>query len=223
MDIKKFNKVLSTKIAKAKSFERNGDLEIAIELWIEISDLTLKASKQPEIDFTYRHMLISKTEQIIDHVKELKNPKKEVPIVENEIVQDELIELPEVKDGINPEEVNSNQIEVEDFKEDLSQKGNEMVKTKHKIIEDSEVKNIPNGIKEIEPSKDFKIITPHDPNYVEKIEKLSKEVDMNAYKKPKGNASSQDKILGDKRICFACGAILPPKAEICTECGTKLD
>ena len=223
MDIKKFNKVLSTKVAKAKSFESHGELEIAIELWIEISDLTLKASKQPDIDFTYRHMLISKTEQIIDHVKELKKPKKEVPIVEEEILQDEVIELPEVKDSISPKEAKSDSIEVEDFSVDFSSKGNEMVKTKHKIIEDSDVKNIPGGIMEIEPSKDFKIITPHDPNYVDKMEKISKEVDMNVYKKPKRESSNEGEVLGDKRICFACGAILPPKAEICTECGTKLD
>ena len=223
MDIKKFNKVLSTKIAKAKSFESHGDLEIAIELWIEISDLTLKASKQPDIDFTYRHMLISKTEQIIDHVKELKSPKKEVAIVENEIVQDEVIELPEVKEDISATEEKSDNDEIEDFSVDFSQKGNEMVKTKHKIIDDSDIKNIPGGIKEIEPAKDFMIITPHDPNYVEKMEKLSKEVEMNAYKKPKEESSNKRDVLGDKRICFACGAILPPKAEICTECGTKLD
>ena len=222
MDIKKFNKVLSTKIAKAKSFESHGDLEIAIELWIEISELTLKASKQPGLDFTYRHMLISKTEQTIDHVKELKSPKKEVPIMEDVIIQEEIIEVPETKGEIESEEAKSNKIEDEGFTVDFSDKKNESVEINHKIIEDSDVKNIPDGIKEIEPSKDFKIITPHDPSHVEKMEKLSKEVDINIYKKPKGGPSKEEEDPGDKRICFACGTILPPNIKTCTECGTKL-
>lgn len=222
MDIKKFNKVLSTKIAKAKSFESHGDLEIAIELWIEISELTLKASKQPGLDFTYRHMLISKTEQTIDHVKELKSPKKEVPIMEDVIIQEEIIEDPEIVEEIGPKEAKSNKIEDEGFTVDFSHKKNESVEINHKIIEDSDVKNIPDGIKEIEPSKDFKIITPHDPSHVEKMEKLSKEVDINIYKKPKGGPSKEEEDLGDKRICFACGTILPPNIKTCTECGTKL-
>ena len=222
MDIKKFNKVLSTKIAKAKSFESHGDIEIAIDLWIEISDLTLKASKQPDLDFTYRHMLISKTEQIIDHVKELKNPKKEIPIVEDIIIQDEIIESVETNDEIEATEVKSNKIEDEEFSANFTNKANESVKINHKIIENSEVKNIPDGIKEIEPSKDFKIITPHDANYIEKMEKLSKEVDMSTYKRPTGGPSKDEKGPGDKRICFACGTILQPGTDICTECGTKL-
>jgi hypothetical protein len=222
MDIKKFNKVLSTKIAKAKSFENHGDLDIAIELWIEISDLTLKASKQPDLDFTYRHMLISKTEQIIDHVKELKNPKKEIPIVKDIKIQDDNFEIPEIKNEINLKEAESNKIEDDQFIADFSHTRNQKAEIKHKVIEDSDFKNIPDGIKEIEPSKDFEIITPHDPNYVEKMEKLSKEVDMNTYKKPKGEPSNEEVDLGDKKICFACGTILPPKTEICTECGTKL-
>ncbi len=222
MDIKKFNKVLSTKIAKAKSFESHGDLEIAIELWIEISELTLKASKQPGLDFTYRHMLISKTEQTIDHVKELKSPKKEVPIMEDVIIQEEIIEAPDTEGEIESEEAKSNKIEDKGFTVDFSRKKNESDEINHKIIEDSDVKNIPDGIKEIETSKDFKIITPHDPSHVEKMEKLSKEVDINIYKKPKGEPSKEEEDPGDKRICFACGTILPPNIKTCTECGTKL-
>jgi len=217
MDIKKFNQVLSTKIAKAKSFESHGDLDIAIDLWIEISDLTLKASKQPDLDFTYRHMLISKTEQIIDHVKELKNPKKEVPIVEDIKIQEEIIEVPEINGEVNSKEAKSNKIKDKEFSADTSHKVKEINSREHKIIEDSDAKNLPKGIKEIEPLKDFKIITPHDPNYVDKMKKLSEEVDINIYKKPK------EEDVGEKRICFACGAILQPKIEICPECGTKLN
>ena len=218
MDIKKFNKVLSTKVAKAKSYEKHGDLETAIELWLEISDLTLKASKQPNIDFTYRRMLISKAEQIIGHIKELKTPKEEELIVE-----DAMIEAPEPVEEMIIEEVKENGIDGKDFSVYESSKINESTQISHKIIEDSDVKNLPKGFKEIETPKDFKIITPHDPNYVEKVKKLSEdEVDMNIYKKPKETSSKEDEDLGDKRICFACGTVLPPNTKICTECGTKL-
>lgn len=222
MDIKKFNKVLSTKIAKAKSFESHGDLEIAIELWIDVSDLTLKASKQPDLDFTYRHMLIRKAEQIIDHIKELKNPKKEVPIVEDVKIQEEIFEIPESKDELISKEIKSNKIEYEEFSVDLSHKGKETPEIKHKIIADSDVKNIPDGIKEIEPSKDFKIITPHDPEYVEKMKKLSNKVDLNKYKNNKEETSRNKEDFGDKIICFACGTSLPPESKTCSECGAKL-
>ena len=60
-------------------------------------------------------------------------------------------------------------------------------------------------MQEIKPSKDFKIITPHDADYVEKMKKLSQETDINIYKKP---GTSNDKVeeenLKDKIICFAC-------------------
>ncbi|MFX1445599.1 MAG: hypothetical protein ACFFHV_19460 [Promethearchaeota archaeon] len=223
MDIKKFNEVLSSKIAKAKSFESHGDLDVAIDLWIEISDLTLKASKQPDLDFTYRHMLISKAEQIINHVKELKNPKKEVPIVEDIKIEEGIIQIPEINVDVNSEDEKSNNIKDEDFSVDFSAKVNDSNEKEHKIIENSEVNNMPDGIKEIEPLKDFKIITPHDPNYVEKMKKMNKDVDINVYKKPKGEPSKEEEDVGDKRICFACGAILQPKTQICPECGTKLN
>ncbi len=222
MDIKKFNKVLGTKIAKAKSYENHGNLETAIELWLEISDLTLKASKQPNLDFTYRHMLISKTEQIIEHVKELKTPKKKEPIVEDFIIQEDIIKAPETNEEIEIERIKSKKTEEEDFSGEITQRMNESARINHKIIEDNDFKNIPDGVKEIEASKDFMIITPHDSNYVEKMKKLSEEVDMNIYKKPKIVPSKEVNDLGDKRICFACGTILPPNSKICTECGTKL-
>ncbi len=64
MDITKFNTQLGAKIAKAKSYEKNGDKESAIKLWIEISEMTLNFSKSPDLDFSFRNMLINRTEQI---------------------------------------------------------------------------------------------------------------------------------------------------------------
>lgn len=222
MDIKKFNKVLSAKIAKAKSYENHNNIEIAIELWIEISDLALKASRQPDIEFTYRHMLINKTEQIIQHIKELKNPRKQEPIIEKKIVQNETNNVNEIKEEANLKDKKNNKSVQEDFSVDNSQHSHKSVQSTYKIIENSDIINKPKGIEEIEASKDFKIITPHDANYIEKMKKLSNETDLNIYKKSKSSSSPEEIDPNEKKICFACGAILPPNAKACSECGTKL-
>ncbi|TFG30033.1 MAG: zinc ribbon domain-containing protein [Promethearchaeota archaeon] len=224
MNIKKFNQVLSAKIAKAKSFENHGDIETAIELWLEISDLTLKASKQSDIEFTYRHMLINRTEQIIQHIKELKSPKQKEPMIENIIIEDEKIEdAPEIKkETFRKEDVVNKNNKLESIK-DADRPQNQDSQKNNTIIEKSNPKNKSGGIKEIEAPKEFRIITPHDPNYVEKIKNLSEEEELNVFKKNKGATYSNEKEFDEKSICFACGAILPPKIKVCPECGTKLN
>ena len=85
MDIAKFNKELGTKIAMAKSYEKHDNSEVAIKLWIEISEMTINASKDPTIETPFRHMLITRTEQIFEHIRSLKTPK-EVQFIEEEII-----------------------------------------------------------------------------------------------------------------------------------------
>ena len=223
MNIKKFNQVLSTKIAKAKSYENHGDLETAIELWLEISDLTLKASKQSDIEFTYKHMLINKTEQIIQHIKELKSPMKEKPVVEDIVSQEVLRDTTEIKQEIVKNEKQTHNSEEMKSSSDLSHLNNDFVQKNHNVIEKSVVNKNSGGIKEIEAPKEFRIITPHDPDYTEKIKKLSEEADLDVFKKNKDSSSSEEKNHDEKRICFACGAILPSNIKVCTECGTKLN
>ncbi|MHA1804602.1 MAG: hypothetical protein ACTSU4_08715, partial [Promethearchaeota archaeon] len=72
MDVARFNKILKDKIATAKRLENHGELQDAIKRWLEISELALQASKRSDIEFKFKAMLIKKTEQIIDHVKDLK-------------------------------------------------------------------------------------------------------------------------------------------------------
>jgi len=223
MNIKKFNQVLSAKIAKAKSFENHGDLETAIELWLEISDLTLKASKQSDIEFTYKHMLINKTEQIIQHIKELKSPIKKEPVVEKIIIQEDITDAPEINQDTGKKEKLMNKIEEMKSSSDLSHLNNDFVQKNHKVIEKSVVNNTSGGIKEIEAPKVFQIITPHDPNYAEKMKKMSEKADLDVFKKTKDSPSREEKNHHEKRICFACGAILPQNIKVCTECGTKLN
>jgi hypothetical protein len=223
MNIKKFNQVLSAKIAKAKSFENHGDLETAIELWLEISDLTLKASKQSDIEFTYKHMLINKTEQIIQHIKELKSPIKKESVDEDIKIQESFTAAPEIKQDTLKKEKQINNNEKMKSSSNHSHFDNDFVQKNHNVIDKPVVNRNSGGIKEIEAPKEFRIITPHDPKYAEKMKKLSEETDLDVFKKTKDTYGREEKNLDEKRICFACGAILPPNIKVCTECGTKLD
>ena len=210
MDISKFNRELATKIAKAKGFERHHNFKKSIEFWLEISELIIEFSKKPGLDFSYRNMLISKTEQIFQHVRDLKAPKR-TEVIRKEVTPKEEI-LPEVK---TPE------MSVEEppisTSVDVEPKGLDDENWMDKI----EFKDPPTGVVEIEPSKDFKIVTPHDPNYIEKVKKLSEDLD-------KGNLKQREKPKkhkvdnGTKVFCFACGAEIQHGVQICHQCGTEL-
>ena len=89
MDITKFNKELSYKVAKANGLEKNHKLQEAIDIWLEISDMAIQFSKRPNLEFSYKSMLIEKTKQIIAHIKELKaeiiDHKNIIQLVKNHI------------------------------------------------------------------------------------------------------------------------------------------
>ncbi len=224
MDIAKFNKELGTTIAKAKSYEKHNDIEAAIEIWIKVSEMTIRASKNPQLDASFRHMLISRTEQIIEHIKNLKSPKVEEIIEEEIISPEDIIQEPEVIEIINDLESKSTKI---NHNEPLIDKPNNIEPSglnDDNWFEKADDNKLSEGFKEIEPSRDFKIITPHDPFYVEKMKNLSEDVDMSIFKKQEEKPADQEKDnSGDKVICFACGALLPPNTEICKDCGTKLN
>jgi hypothetical protein len=220
MDIAKFNQILSSKIAKAKSYESHDDTDTAIKIWLEISDITLKASKQPNLDFSYRHMLITKTEQIMNHIKQLKAPKKKA------------------EEKIISKEINSQELEIKNVKTELeripnkSESDHSLKNIKKEITpnldlenlsEKTNIKDTSDLFKEIDAPKDFKIVTPHDPKYVEKVKKLSENADMGIFKRNNENELKKNAVPADNKIiCFACGAQLPPNSKVCTECGSKL-
>ena len=220
MDIAKFNKELGTKIAMAKSFEKHDNSEVAIKLWIEISEMTINASKDPTLDAPFRHMLITRTEQIFEHIKSLKAPK-EVQFIEEEII------LPEIDIPIqeSTEDINEITPKSDPIQPDLPSTDN----TSSSFLKDDDwfekadvlsSNTKPIGFEEITASKDFKILTPHDPEYVDKAKKASEEIDMKVIKKPEEESADSDN--GDKVFCFACGALLPPNTKVCKDCGTKL-
>ena len=220
MDIARFNKELGTKIAMAKSFEKHDNLEVAIKLWIEISEMTINASKDPTLDAPFRHMLITRTEQIFEHIKSLKAPK-EVQFIEEEIIPPEIDipiqestedinEITPKSDPIQPDLPSPDNISSSFLKDDNWFEKVDIHPSNNKAI----------GFEEVTASKDFKILTPHDPEYVDKMKKVSEEIDMSTYKKPE--KESADSENGDKVFCFACGAALPPNTKVCKDCGTKL-
>ncbi len=215
MDVARFNKELGRIIARAKSFEKYENFESAIKLWIEVSEMTLKASKDPALDASFRRMLITRTEQIIEHIRDLKSPKK----------------VPLVVQAMEPLETSIHKIESTEINTDTV-KSEESTINEPDITESSGIKDdnwfdkvetekSPEGFKEITSSSDFKILTPHDPNHVEKMKKLSEEMDMSVFKKQ--DDKQTDHNVGDKVVCFACGALLSPNTSVCNECGTKLN
>lgn len=231
MDITKFNKNLAEKVAKANAYEKNNRIQDAIDIWVEISEMALNASKTPNLDFSYRSMIIKKAQKIIEHIKELKakiqksiEPSSsliddafdEEPFHERDFFEENIYEETEQKSPM----VTSTSKEI-NYKE-IPKKDNEI-----KIVKNSEFENIPKGFKEIEASKDFDIVTPHDKDYVEKI--LKQDIDMSIFKHDKLNSQPQQHIelehpKDDKKIvCFACGTISPFKTKTCPNCGIKIE
>ena len=217
MDITNFNKEHSYKVAKANGLEKNHKLQEAIDIWLEISDMAIQFSKRQNLEFSYKSMLIEKTQQIIAHIKELKaeiidhrtkitelsgiNPPQSIP--EPRPIPIEPSKPPEEKEDVH----------IQDEKEPHLE-----------IIENSDLKNLPIGFKEIKAKEDFKIITPHDKEYIKDL--IKKEPDL--AKKKEKKKSKQDRIKLDRpkdknsEFCFACGTQVPAKTKKCPTCGTNL-
>lgn len=219
MDIAQFNKELSYKVAKANGLEKHNNLKEAIRIWVDISEMALKMSKTPNLDFSYKSMLMEKTEQIINHIKDLKlrlSGRKELePVIKESTVSK--------RDYLDAEE--------EMTKDESSTKDTTPSKVSNKadkapIIEDSDIKNLPIGFKEVKASQDFKIITPHNEDYVNEM--LKKEVNMDIFSSNKAKDQSSSRIEFEqphdkgKMICFACGTEIPSNSRKCPNCGTKL-
>lgn len=230
MDITKFNKNLAEKVAKANAFEKNNRIQDAIDSWVEISEMALKASKTPNLDFSYRSMIIKKAQQIIEHIKELKTKIQQriepSSLLDDGAFDEEPYHEADSSETINYEETEQKSLEVTSTSKEINNEEPFKKDNEIKIVENSEFENIPKGFKEIETSEDFKIITPHDKDYVEKI--LKQDIDMSIFKHDKQNSQSQQRIeleqpKDDKEIvCFACGTISPSNTKICPSCGTEL-
>jgi len=207
MNIESFNRDLAKKIAAANSHEKHNELKKAIDTWIAVTEMTLNASKDPSIDGTYRNMLIKKTEQIFNHIKQLK-VKIAIPKPEQEIN-----DFQRSSSTLNRETTNLK-------KKSIEVKNNE-------VIKNPENEKIPEGFLEIKASDEFKILTPHeklDQNLLKDAKKVYR-LDDNKNEVENQDADhiiiepSKDK---KKKICFACGSENASNAIKCKSCNTEL-
>jgi len=230
MDIAKFNQELSYKVSKANGLEKHKRFQEAIDLWLDISEMALNVSKTPNIEMYYKSMLLEKTKQIINHIKDLKSKlygQKEKEKILRQEISPPLKSL-EIKPNENiikekNEFTPSETIESSTFSnESESFDSTDEVK----IIEDSDIENLPIGFKEIKPSEDFTIITPHDKDHVKKM--LNQDHDMSVFTHDDKEVKAQNQtepnppLSKDKIICFACGGEIPANSKVCPTCKTSL-
>jgi rubrerythrin len=175
-------------------------------------------------------MIIKKAQQIIEHIKELKTKIQQrfepSSLLDDGAFDEEPFHEIDSSETIISEETEQKSPKATNTSKEINNKETLKKDNEIKIIENSEFENIPKGFKEIETSEDFKIITPHDKDYVEKI--IKQDIDMSIFKHDKQNSQSQQRIeleqpKDDKKIvCFACGTISPSNTKICPSCGTEL-
>jgi len=203
MNIELFNKELAIKVAKATNLEKHRDYKNAIDAWVEVSEMSLKYSKSRGIDSTYRNMLIKRTETILEHIKLLK--LKLTP-------PDVILEEPKFNEGI-PEnqdlvDISQERGNIPDFRED-------------NMDQTDDIENKSGAIVEINASKDFKIITPHEELDMD-IFKDNKTVVLTDDKNSTNKQTSEKHEINKNLICFACGYDAnPPNAKSCKNCGVE--
>ncbi len=237
MDISKFNQALSILVNKAKRYERAGNLEEAIEAWLRVSEFTLRTSKMRDLDSSYRNMLISRTEGIINKIKilkaELNKPKIEEPSIDKAetsiLTQEELpppeethseekTQLKQKVTTLGPTKI-SKQIHKAKGSSEMDLRSEVASPENVEVIEESEFKNLPNGVKQIKPSKDFEVLTPFDSELVKR--RLGEDINLSGVK---GQENTEADEISKKRkiICPLCGEVNSADREICKNCGTKL-
>ncbi len=230
MDIAKLNKELSYKINKANGLEKIHKYQEAVDLWLEISEMTLRVSKTPNLEFSYKSMLIDKTKQMIEHIKNLKQKLISQRRVEQRIEQKPIHQ--NTVSEIEPEPTIS-ETKIESMPNSISEISNETEINisqddfkEVKVVKDSDIENLPIGFKEIETTEDFKIITPHDKDYLSK--RISQDHTLGSSKQEQKDVQLPKRIEPDPPsdrsniICFACGSEISSKSRKCPICGTDL-
>lgn len=226
MDITRFNKELGNKIAQAKRYEKSNEIKSAIKIWLEISEMTINLSKSRNINITFKNMLIIRTKQIFEHIKYLKSGR-----IEEELLGSKYSSQKEISDVEPSFEYDFNEDEMAQ-EQNAAENANSRDITTSEIVENSKYKNMPKGFKELKTSEDFKIITPHDEDFVKKqFDKAfdseyfrSKNHETNETHMAKRKLEIDQLKEGKYKICFACGYDKNlAKDKICKNCGTSLD
>ncbi len=200
-----FNEKLKDLIDKAKGYDNLKNYKKSIKAWIEISEFCLQFTKNPKMDITYKNMLVKKIRNIINHVKslKLKMQKKEQRTTELEEgkISALIDNLPDTPTS-DPETLNSS-VENGTIKDDI-------ISSDQKVKSVQELKNIPNGFKQIKPKKyDFETIIP----------KNKTKPTVNSEKK---SPKKDDKLKKPTRPCPFCGGEIGIDEKICSHCGTPL-
>ena len=221
MDIAKFNQELKTKVALAKSCEIRNETESAIKLWLEISEMTINFSKSRKISANYKNMLIKRTTSILMHIKDLKAGQIEKGVFDKKVL---------IRNDQSQEDTTLETYL--DKPEDVTPVDNPLFEenTNSTVIEQSEFNNLPQGFKELQTSDDFKIVTPHDGNYVEKVLNRENSSKGEIKKDSELVPTTEKKIFDIEQsadnntiICFACGTEQRSGTKICKSCGTELN
>ncbi|NVM34119.1 MAG: hypothetical protein HWN81_00895 [Candidatus Lokiarchaeota archaeon] len=229
MNITQFNKELGKKIAIAQRFEKKGDIKAAIQQWVDISEMALNFSKSPKINASFKNMIINRTKGIFAHIKNLKASQ-----FKEEIYTEDLETPKEVsEEEISPPIFKNEKFPSQEEELDKSSAINSTIDSQPDIIEDSDLKNLPKGFKEIKPSEEFKIITPHDVDFVEKQRAKAEESEKFKPKKQEASEGDTQPVTGmdfeqpkngKYLICFACGYDKNAlNDKICKNCGTDLN
>ncbi len=229
MDITQFNKELGIKITIAQRFEKKGDIKAAIQEWVDISEMAINFSKSPKIDISFKNMIINRTKGIFTHIKKLKAGQ-----LKEKIYRDDLQYLEEEpKPEISSEKILGEDMIRQEEQVKRDSVLNPSVINESKIIEDSEFRDLPKGFKEIQPSEDFTIITPHDEEFVKKqrakaeesvMFKPSKQDPSDGVNKPADRIEFEQPKDSKSLICFACGYDKNAlNDKVCKNCGTELN
>ncbi|MBD3212069.1 MAG: hypothetical protein GF311_05610 [Candidatus Lokiarchaeota archaeon] len=241
MNINKLNRALKILVGKAKGYENVDKIDDAIDTWVEITEMTIKASKDPKLDTSYRNMLINRTQGIIAHIKELKNLKEEKYIKKTKSKREEILEdLPSAPSHEPSSTSNLDTTQIKSTKSPNPQKSNPSIektpdlpstpKTQPSpdIVEGSEFTNLPDGFKQIKPVSDYNILTPHDPDAVKKREELAKKSEYFNELQNRRNEQSTKKSKSPRTPKSDGGEIeLEKKSEdgkvICFACGETIE
>jgi len=201
-----FNEKLKDLVDKAKGYDNLKNYKKSIKAWIEISEFCLEFMKRnSKIDITYKNMLVKKIRNIINHVKslKLKMQQKEQRIIEleEEKISTLINDLPETPTS-DPETLDSS-VDNGTIKDDI-------ISSDQKVKSIQELKNIPNGFKQIKPKTyDFKTIIP----------KNKTKPTVNSEKK---SPKKDDKLKKPTRSCPFCGKLIGIEEKICSHCGNQI-
>jgi ribosomal protein L40E len=223
MNVSQLNKALTSLINKAKLAENHNNIDGAIEGWVKVSELALRASKNPNFSTSYRRMLMNRTEGILQHIKELKDiknqpkqrkvrtEKPEIDAETREKMDQALSEsLPKTPKKIPQESSEQGSQESHNTKREKQEQHDQMTMKKPKKPKkqdnsnknnswDSQFKDMPEGFRELKTSENFDVLTPFDEESVKK--RLSDNVDMSTFKpemsgeKNKGNSSENNEDI----------------------------